>query len=88
VHEVVRRVRSHAQQCDAQHLVRARARRDVPAAAELEVELWDVGGAPTRSKKLREQQDPGRMLAAARFLGRVEVPLSDTVTLRCGAAAA
>ncbi len=65
-------------------MVRA-ADRDVPAASELEVELWDVGGAPTRMKKLREQQDPGRMLAASRFLGRVEVPLSDTVTLRCGA---
>ena len=28
-------------------------------------------------------QDPQSMLAASRFLGRVEVPLSDTVTLRC-----
>ena len=30
--------------------------RDVPAAAELVAELWDVGGAPTRTKKLREQR--------------------------------
>lgn len=49
--------------------------RDVPAAAELVAELWDVGGAPTRTKKLREQRVRARRpplsgcLGLARSLG-------------------
>jgi hypothetical protein len=60
--------------------------RDVSAAAELLVEAWDVGGARNPEQLQRLATDPARVVANSRFLGRVEVPLSETiVSMRPGA---
>ena len=56
--------------------------RDISAAAELLVEAWDVGGAKRPEQLQRLATDPARVVANSRFLGRVEVPLSETLSLR------
>ena len=56
--------------------------RDISAAAELLVEAWDVGGAKRPEHLQRLATDPARVVANSRFLGRVEVPLSETLSLR------
>lgn len=62
--------------------------RDVSAAAELLVELRDLGG--TRDTREARQQnrltlDPVKVISNSRFMGRLEIPLSETLKLRPGA---
>lgn len=60
--------------------------RDVSAAAELLVEVWDVGGSTRGTRQLeRLSQDPSKVIASSRFLGSVEVPLSATLAMSRGA---
>jgi hypothetical protein len=58
--------------------------RDVCAASELVVEAWDVGGSRSSEQLQRLTVDPVKVIANSRFLGRVEVPLSETLRLRRG----
>ncbi len=53
--------------------------------AELEgVQVWDVGGSKKSEQLQRLAEEPGRLVANSRFLGRVEVPLSETLSLKRG----
>ncbi|BDA48868.1 probable vacuolar protein sorting-associated protein 13A at C-terminar half [Coccomyxa sp. Obi] len=58
--------------------------RDVCAASELVVEVWDVGGQKSSEQLQRITIDPVKLIANSRFQGRVEVPLSETLRLRRG----
>lgn len=58
--------------------------RDVCAASELVVEVWDVGGQKSSEQLQRVTIDPVKLIANSRFQGRVEVPLSETLRLRRG----
>jgi hypothetical protein len=58
--------------------------RDTCAASELVIELWDVGGSKNSAQLQRLVTDPARVIANSRFLGRVEVALSGTLSMRRG----
>ena len=59
-------------------------RRDVSAASELLLELWDVGGSRNAKHLENLAHDPTKVIGNSRFMGRVEVPLSETLSLRRG----
>ena len=59
--------------------------RDVSAASELLLELWDVGGSRNTKHLENLAHDPTKVIGNSRFMGRVEVPLSETLSLRRGA---
>ena len=46
--------------------------------------VWDVGGSKKSEQLQRMAEEPGRLVANSRFLGRVEVPLSETLSLKRG----
>ena len=48
------------------------------------VKVWDVGGSKKSEQLQRLAEEPGRLVANSRFLGRVEVPLSETLSLKRG----
>lgn len=58
--------------------------RDVSAASELLLELWDVGGTRGAKQLQKLSQDPTKVIANARFLGSVDVPLSNTLAMSRG----
>ena len=58
--------------------------REICAASELVVEVWDVGGSKKSEQLQRLAEEPGRLVSNSRFLGRVEVPLSETLSLKRG----
>ncbi|KAK9815754.1 hypothetical protein WJX72_009012 [[Myrmecia] bisecta] len=58
--------------------------RDVSAASELVVDLWDLGGTRGEEALQKLASNPSQVIANSRFLGRVEVPLSETLSLRRG----
>lgn len=58
--------------------------RDVSAAAELQLELWDVGGTRGAKQLQKLSQDPSKVIANARFLGSVEVSLVNTLAMTRG----
>lgn len=59
--------------------------REICAASELAVEVWDVGGSRKSEQLQRLAAEPGRLVGSSRFMGRVEVPLSETLSLKRGA---
>ena len=59
--------------------------REICAASELVVEVWDVGGSKKSEQLQRLAEEPGRLVGNSRFLGRAEVPLSETLSLKRGA---
>lgn len=48
------------------------------------MQVWDVGGSKNSDQLQRLVTDPAKVIANSRFLGRVEVPLSETLSLRRG----
>ena len=69
--------------------------RDVSAASELLLELWDIGGTRGAKQLQKLSQDPSKVIANARFLGSVEIPMTATMAMsrgdfltRCSAVAA
>ena len=58
--------------------------REVSAASELVVDLLDLGGSRQGKQLEKLAKDPHRVMANSRFLGRVEVPLSETLSHRRG----
>lgn len=54
--------------------------REVTAAGELLVEVWDLGGQARGSKQLKKLADnPSEVINKSRFLGRAEIPLVNTL---------
>lgn len=54
--------------------------REVTAAGELMVEVWDLGGQARGAKQLKKLADnPSEVINKSRFLGRAEIPLVDTL---------
>ncbi len=43
-----------------------------------------MGGSKKSEQLQRLAEEPGRLVANSRFLGRVEVPLSETLSLKRG----
>lgn len=66
---------------ELQHLSLA---RDVSAASELLLELWDIGGTRGDKQLQKLSQDPSKVIENARFLGSVEVPMSNTMAMNRG----
>ena len=62
--------------------------REVSAAAELTVEVWDVGGSQNTKQLEALSRDPGKVISNSRFLGVVEIPLATTLHYNRGAARA
>ena len=58
--------------------------RDVRAASEVLVGLWDVGGTRGAKQLQKLSQDPSKVIANARFLGSVEVPMTATMAMNRG----
>lgn len=58
--------------------------RDVSAASELLLELWDIGGTRGAKQLQKLSQDPSKVIANARFLGSVEVPMTATMAMSRG----
>ena len=58
--------------------------REVSAAAELAVEVWDVGGSQNTKQLEALSKDPGKVIANSRFLGVVEIPLATTLHFNRG----
>eukprot|EP00887_Chlorella_sp_A99_P007742 scaffold20.g7742.t1 len=58
--------------------------RDVCAASELVVELWDLGGTRTSAQTSKLADNPAEVIKSCRFLGRAEVTLSDTLAMLSG----
>ncbi|KAK9867090.1 hypothetical protein WJX84_006946 [Apatococcus fuscideae] len=56
--------------------------REVSAASELVVDLLDLGGSRQGKQLEKLAKDPHRVMANSRFLGRVQVPLSETLSQR------
>ena len=54
------------------------------AASELLLELWDVGGTRGAKQLQKLSQDPSKVIANARFLGSVEVPMTATMAMNRG----
>lgn len=53
--------------------------RDVCAASELIVELWDLGGTKSAAQLSALSSRPAEMISSCRFLGCAEVPLGETL---------
>ncbi|KAL6785838.1 hypothetical protein ACKKBG_A00370 [Auxenochlorella protothecoides x Auxenochlorella symbiontica] len=60
--------------------------RDVSAVAELEVELWDLGGSRNSAQLNKLAADPQEVIKSCRFLGCAEVALGDTLNAPSGVA--
>ena len=58
--------------------------RDVSAASELQLELWDIGGTRGAKQLQKLSQDPSKVIASARFLGSVQVPLTNSMAMSRG----
>lgn len=58
--------------------------RDVSAASELLLELWDIGGTRGAKQLQKLSQDPSKVIANARFLGSVEIPMTATMATSRG----
>ena len=58
--------------------------REVSAASELLLELWDVGGLRKAKHLDTLADDPNKVISNSLFMGRLEVPLSETLSLRRG----
>ena len=56
-------------------------------AAELTVEVWDVGGSQNTKQLEALSKDPGKVISNSRFLGVVEIPLATTLHYNRGAVA-
>ena len=54
--------------------------REVTAAGELVVEVWDLGGTRGAKQLKRLADNPSEVIRNSRFLGRAEIPLVDTLT--------
>ena len=54
--------------------------REVTAAGELLVEVWDLGGTRGSKQLKRLADNPSEVIGNSRFLGRAEIPLVDTLT--------
>ena len=53
--------------------------RDVCAASELVVEVWDLGGTKSTTQLNALASNPTEVIRSCRFLGCAEVPLSETL---------
>lgn len=53
--------------------------RDVCVASELVVELWDLGGTRSSMQLKELSLDSVEVIKSCRFLGRAEIPLSETL---------
>ena len=69
---------------EAGETMRVPAGREVSAAAELTVEVWDVGGSQNTKQLEALSRDPSKVISNSRFLGCVEVPLANTLHFRRG----
>ncbi len=58
--------------------------RDVCAASELVVELWDLGGTRSADQLNALSTNPQEVIKSCRYLGRAEVPLGDTLDAPAG----
>ena len=54
------------------------------AASELQLELWDIGGTRGAKQLQKLSQDPSKVIASARFLGSVQVPLTNSMAMSRG----
>ena len=54
--------------------------REVTAAGELVVEVWDLGGTRGAKQLKKLADNPSEVIRNSRFLGRAEIPLVDTLT--------
>ncbi|KAL0018632.1 hypothetical protein WJX77_009530 [Trebouxia sp. C0004] len=54
--------------------------RQVTAAGELMVEVWDLGGTRGAKQLKKLADNPSQVIGNSRFLGRAEIPLVDTLT--------
>lgn len=54
--------------------------REVPAAGELMVEVWDLGGTRGAKQMKKLADNPSQVIRNSRFLGQAEIPLVDTLT--------
>ena len=54
------------------------------AASELLLELWDIGGTRGAKQLQKLSQDPSKVIANARFLGSVEIPMTATMAMSRG----
>ncbi len=54
--------------------------REVTAAGELMVEVWDLGGTRGAKQLKKLADNPSQVIGNSRFLGRAEIPLVDTLT--------
>ena len=53
--------------------------KDVCVASELVVELWDLGGTRSSKQLKALSLDPAEVIKTCRFLGRAEVPLTESL---------
>ena len=60
--------------------VHVRMCREVPAAGELLVEVWDLGGTRGAKQMKKLADNPSQVIRNSRFLGQAEIPLVDTLT--------
>lgn len=51
---------------------------------ELSVEVWDLGGQRNEKQLQKLSLHPEDVIASSRFLGRIEVSLSETMITRRG----
>ena len=58
--------------------------RDISAAEELRLEVWDVGGSQGSKQLQKMSQDPNNVIENARFLGSVEVAMTSTLAMHRG----
>lgn len=58
--------------------------RDVSAAAELLLEVWDVGGTQGAKQLQKMSEDPNKVIENARFLGSVEIAMTSTLAMHRG----
>lgn len=58
--------------------------RDVCAASEMIVELWDLGGTRSSAQLNKLAANPAEVIKSCRFLGRSEVPLTETLDVPAG----
>ena len=54
--------------------------REVTAAGELMVEVWDLGGTRGAKQMKKLADNPSQVIRNSRFLGQAEIPLLDTLT--------
>lgn len=48
------------------------------------MEVWDVGGTQGSKQLQKMSQDPNKVIANARFLGSVEIPMTATMAMSRG----